>query len=314
MNKPRTKKRLQNDPDALNVRGKQTLPLYGAVLPYYLLFGAFAALPIAFTAMIAFTNWTGLGDFDWVGTKNFEYLISDKMFWKAFSNTVILWIMSTVPTLTIATLVALALNSTMRFSSTYKVIYLLPNVTSLVAMGILFSSIFSSNFGLANAFLDLIGISPIRWLQTEWGIKVAISSLTAWSFVGYNALIILAGLQAIPRGLYEAAALDGAGPIRQFFSITVPSLRPIILFVTIMSTIGSLQSFTESQVMTSSHSGGSSSAGGVGNSGMTMVLYFYSVAFQENRFGYGAAIAWGIVVIVLAFAFINYLVARNREN
>ena len=254
--RPRTK---APDLGTLKVRGRRALPLYAAVSPYYLLFALFSAAPILFTAFISVTNWSGLGDFQIIGLKNFEYLLTDKLFWKSFGNTLILWVMSTVPCLTLATLVALALNSTTRFSNTYRVAYLLPNVTSMVAMGILFSSIFSSNFGLANALLNVIGAGKIPWLQTEWGIKIAISTLSAWSFVGYNALIILAGLH------------------------------------------------------TSSKAGSAAASGGVGNSGLTMVMYFYSVAFQENRYGYGAAIAWGIVVIVTVFAIINFFATRERR-
>ena len=162
--------------------------------------------------------------------------------------------MATVPTLTLATIVALMLNSTLRFSTTYRVIYLIPNVTSMVAMGILFSSLFSSQFGIANAFINLFGFDNVAWLQNEWGIKIAISALTTWSFVGYNSLLILAGLQAIDKTQYESAAIDGANGWRTFFQITLPQLRSIVLFITLMSTIGSLQSFTEAQVLTSSSS------------------------------------------------------------
>ncbi|RRD50922.1 carbohydrate ABC transporter permease [Arachnia propionica] len=309
--RPRT---TRSEPGTLRVRGRRALPLYLAVSPYYLLFALFAAVPIAFTAYISLTSWSGLGEARFVGLKNYEWLVTDKLFWKSLVNTLILWVMSTVPCLTIATLVALALNSVTRFSNTYRVAYLLPNVTSLVAMGILFSSVFSSNFGLANAFLNVLGMENVKWLKTEWGIKIAIATLTTWSFVGYNALIILAGLQSIPKQIYEAAALDGAGPVKQFFSITLPLLRPIVLFVTIMSTIGSLQSFTESQVMTSSQVSSAAASGGVGNSGLTMVMYFYAVAFQDNRYGYGAAIAWGVVVVVLVFAIINFFAVRRRES
>ncbi len=298
----------------LGVRGRRSLPLYLAVSPYYVLFALFAAAPIVFTAFISFTNWRGLGGFEMVGWKNFEYLITDKLFWKSLANTLILWVMATVPCLTLATLVALALHRNTRFSNTYRVAYLLPNVTSMVAMGILFSSIFSSNFGLVNALLSVFGVDAIPWLRTEWGIKIAIATLSAWAFVGYNALIILAGLQAIPKDVYESAALDGAGAVRQFFHITLPMLRPIVLFVTIMSTIGSLQSFTEAQVMTSAHSGSAATSGGVGNSGLTMVMYFYAVTFQESRYGYGAAIAWGIVAIVLVFAIINFFAMKERRS
>lgn len=301
------------EPGTIRLPGHRPLPLYAAVSPYFLLFAIFGALPIAFTMGLAFTDWSGLGEPHFVGFTNFAYLIHDRLFATSLINTLILWAMSTIPCLTLATLVALALHSTVRFSHTYRVAYLVPNITSLVAMGILFSSIFSSNFGLANALLDAAGLGPVRWLQSEWGIKVAISALSAWSFVGYNALLILAGLQSIDKSVHEAAQVDGAGPVRTFFSITLPLLRPTLLFITVMSTIGSLQSFTEAQVMTSSHASGAASAGGVGNSGLTMVLYFYSVAFQENRYGYAATIAWGVLVIVIVFTIINWFAARERR-
>ena len=295
-------------------RIRKSLPQYGAVSPYFLLFLLFGAMPMVFTMALAFTNWSGLGDIQFIGIENFRYLITDPLFYKSFANTVILWIMATVPTLTLATIVALMLNSTLRFSTTYRVIYLIPNVTSMVAMGILFSSLFSSQFGIANAFINLFGFDNVAWLQNEWGIKIAISALTTWSFVGYNALLILAGLQAIDKTQYESAAIDGANGWRTFFHITLPQLRSIVLFITLMSTIGSLQSFTEAQVLTSSLSSGAASAGGVGNSGLTMVLYFYSVAFQENRYGYGATIAWGVFVVVMFFSGINWLVTRERKE
>ena len=298
---------------SLGKRMRKALPQYFAVSPYFFFFTMFGAMPMLFTMALAFTNWSGLGDIKFIGLENFSYLIVDPLFYKSLGNTLILWVMGTVPTLTFATIVALMLNSTLRFSTTYRVIYLIPNVTSLVAMGILFSSLFSSQFGLANALVNLLGFENIAWLQNEWGIKIAISALTTWSFVGYNALLILAGLQAIDKTQYESAAIDGANGFQTFFRITLPQLRPIVLFITLMSTIGSLQSFTESQVLTSSMSSGAASAGGVGNSGLTMVLYFYSVAFQENRYGYGATIAWGVFVVVMFFSAINWLVTRERK-
>ncbi len=295
-------------------RVKKSLPQYGAVSPYFFFFFLFGAMPMVFTMALAFTNWSGLGELHFIGIENFRYLVSDPLFYKSLVNTIILWVMATVPTLTIATIVALMLNSTLRFSTTYRVIYLIPNVTSMVAMGILFSSLFSSQFGLANAIINLVGFENISWLQNEWGIKIAISALTSWAFVGYNALLILAGLQAIDKTQYEQAAIDGANGWKTFFLITLPQLRSIVLFITLMSTIGSLQSFTEAQVLTSSQSSGAASAGGVGNSGMTMVLYFYSVAFQENRYGYGATIAWGVFVVVMFFSALNWWVTRERKE
>ena len=291
-----------------------TYKLYLALGPYFVLFAIFSVVPILFTLFLALTDWRGLGEIHVIGLENFWFLIRDGLFWKSLSNTLILWIMSTVPCLFLATLVALALNSAVRFSTTYRVAYLIPNVTSLVAMGILFSSIFSSDFGIANGILATLGFDKIPWLRTEWGIKIAIASLTCWSFVGYNAMIILAGLQSIDKQVYEAARLDGAGPVRTFFHITVPLLRPIIIFITIMSTIGSLQSFTEARVLTSSQGGGSASAGGVDNSGLTMVLYFYSVAFEENRYGYAATIAWAVMIVVIIFTTINWFALKKKTS
>ena len=193
-------------PRPLGTRIKKALPQYLAISPYFFFFFVFGAMPVVFTMALAFTNWSGLGDFDLVGFTNFKYLISDPLFYKSLVNTLILWVMGTVPTLILATILALMLNSTLRFSTTYKVIYLIPNITSMVAMGMLFSSIFSSQFGIANAIINVFGFENIAWLQTEWGIKIAISCLTTWAFVGYNALLILAGLQAIDKSLYEAAA------------------------------------------------------------------------------------------------------------
>ncbi|MDU5340629.1 MAG: sugar ABC transporter permease, partial [Cutibacterium avidum] len=227
---------------------RKALPIYAALSPYFFFFLIFAAVPMIFTLLLAFTDWSGLGSANFVGLENFKYLVSDHLFYKSLGNTLILWAMGTIPTLIIATIVALMLNKTMRFSTTYRVIYLVPNITSMVAMGILFSSIFASQFGLANAIRNMLGQSNIAWLQSEWGIKIAISSLTVWSFVGYNALLILAGLQAIDKSQYEAAAIDGANGWRTFFHVTLPQLRAIVLFITLMSTIGSLQSFTEAQV------------------------------------------------------------------
>lgn len=297
-------------------RMREGLPQYLGISPYYLLYLTFSAMPVAFTAWLAFQRWDGFGleGAQFVGLDNFRYLISDTVFWHAVSNTFILWFMSTVPTLVLAMLVALMLNASIRYSTTFKVMYFLPNITSIVAMGVLFGSIFSSRFGLLNGLLYTLGIDPVPWMQTEWGTKVAIASLSVWAWVGYNALIYLAGLQAVPHELYESAKLDGANTWQTFWNITLPQIQPIVLFTIIMSTIGGMQSFTEAQVMTSGNSTNSLSAGGTGQSGLTMVLYFWAVAFKDNNYGYGAAIAWAVFVIVMLFTIINWRLTRRKSS
>lgn len=301
---------------SLGERLRRAWPMYAAISPYFLIFLAFSAMPVLFTMYLAFQKWDGfdLADIKFVGLDNFRYLLTDSVFYHSVANTFVLWFMTTVPTLVLAMLVALMLNNNIKYSTTFKVAYFLPNITSLVAMGILFGSIFSSQFGLVNGFLHWIGLEPVRWLQTEWGIKIVISALSIWGWVGYNALIFLAGLQAVPGEVYEAAKVDGAGAGRTFFSITLPQISQVMLFAIVMSSIGGMQSFTEAQVLTSSQSGNSLSAGGVGQSGLTMVLYFFSVAFKDNNYGYGAAIAWGVFFIVLAFTLINVRLTRGKGD
>jgi cellobiose transport system permease protein len=280
---------------------------YLALSPFYILFAVFGLYPMLSTIVLAFQRWDGLSARRFTGLDNFSFLIDDPTFWLALKNTVVLFFMSTIPTLTIALVLAVMLQSAVRFTSVYRIAYFIPNVTSLVAMAIFFSSVFSTNFGLVNAGLRALGIPGQDWLGQPWGIKIAISTMIVWQWVGYNTLIYLAGLQAIPKEQYEAAKVDGAGPVRTLFSITLPQLRPIVLFTVIISTIGGLQTFTEPQVMVGN-------SGGTGQSGMTVVLYFYRAAFLDNDYGYAAAIALSIFLLVLLFTAINWRIFRVRGD
>lgn len=189
----------------------------------------------------------------------------------------------------------------------YQIAYFIPNVTSLVAIAIIFSSIFGNQFGLLNALLQGLGLDRIEWLNTPWGIRIAIAAMVVWRWTGYNAIIYLAGLQAIPGDLYEAAKLDGGSSWNLFKDVTVPLLRPVILFTVITSTIGGLQIFTEPQVLVGNN-------GGPGNAGMTMVLYLYQQAFVQNQFGYGAAIGWGLFVVIIVFSIVNWRILNRPSD
>jgi len=278
---------------------------YLALSPFYILFAVFGLYPMVSTIVLAFQRWDGLSARRFTGLDNFRFLVEDPTFWQALQNTVVLFLMSTIPTLVLALLLAVMLQSAVRFTNVYRVAYFIPNVTSLVAMAIFFSSVFSTNFGLVNAGLRSLGIPEQDWLGQPWGIKIAISTMIVWQWVGYNTLIYLAGLQAIPKDQYEAAKVDGAGAVRTFFSITLPQLRPVILFTVVISTIGGLQTFTEPQVMVGN-------SGGTGQSGMTVVLFFYRAAFLDNDYGYAAAIALSIFMLVLLFTAINWRIFRGR--
>ncbi|GAA1695221.1 sugar ABC transporter permease [Kribbella yunnanensis] len=278
---------------------------YLALSPFYILFLVFGLYPMASTILLGFQKWDGFTPRTFVGLQNFAFLLEDSTFWLALKNTVVLFFMSTVPTLAIALVLAVMLNSAVRFSSVYRVAYFIPNITSLVAAAIFFAAVFSTNFGLINSGLRALGIETQDWLGQPWGIKIAISTMIVWQWAGYNTIIYLAGLQAIPKEQYEAAKVDGAGPARTFFSITLPQLRPVVLFTVVTSTIGGLQTFTEPQVMVGN-------SGGVGQSGMTIVMYFYQQAFLNNDYGYAAAIALSIFMLVLLFTAINWKLVGGR--
>lgn len=186
-------------------------------------------------------------------------------------------------------------------------------MTSLVAVAVVFSSVFSDSFGLINNALTALGAANIPWLSSDWGIKVTIAVMVIWRYTGYNAIIYLAGLQSVPTDLYEAARVDGASSTQIFFRITIPLLRPVILFTLITSTIGGLSLFTEPQVLFGTGAS-ASSAGGPGDAGLTIVLYQYVQAFFNFDFGYASAIAWALFVLSAVVAFINFRLLRDRDD
>ncbi len=287
---------------------------YLAISPFYLIFLGFSFVPVFYSLYLSFQRYDGLGTKEFVGLQQFEFLWSDPVFWLSIRNTLIIWVLSTVPTLFGALVLATLLHSVRRFKGFYRIALYVPNVTSIVAVAIFFGAVFSNDFGLVNAILGTVGISPVPWLSNPWLIKVVIALLMTWMWTGYNMIIYLAGLQAIPQSVYEAARMDGAGPIRTFFQITIPIMRPIILFTVVISTINGLQSFSEPQVLFASNAA-NQNLGGPGQAGLTTLLYFYQSAFLDNDYGYGAAIVWAFFVLIIVLVVINWrIVQRGRKS
>jgi cellobiose transport system permease protein len=297
-------------PDKPPSKIRQAWPQYAAVSPFFILFAIFGAFPVFFSIWLSFHSWDGIGTMKWVGLEQYSYLLTDPSFWKSITNTLIIWVISTVPMLLLALVIANALHNATRFRSFYRIAYFVPNITSVVAVTMVFGSVFSNNFGLLNAFLQWAGFEQIQWLSAPWGIKVAIASIIVWRWTGYNAIIFLAGLQAISSDIYEAAKMDGASPRQIFWRITVPLLRPVILFTAVTSTIGGLQIFTESQVLF----GSSGAIGGPGDSGLTIVSYLYDSAFGQHQFGYGAAIGWALFILIVLFSIINWRLIGGNDD
>ena len=280
--------------------------LYAAISPFYLLFLCFGLIPVGFSLYLSFHRWDGLGSMEWAGLSQYRYLLGDSAFWSSIGTTIVIWALATFPMIFLAMVTAVMLNSAVRFRNFYRFAYFLPNVTSVVAVAIIFGSVFSTNFGLVNAFLQGIGFDQIAWLNTPWGIKIAIAALMTWQWTGYNAIIFLAGLQTVPERAVRGGADGRRGPVQTFFRITLPMMRPVLLFVLVVSTITGLQSFSEPQVLLQNTSNDSTFSGGPGHAGRTMVLYFFQQTFDNNDFGYGAAMAWGIFLVVVLFSIINW--------
>ncbi|WP_274363160.1 carbohydrate ABC transporter permease [Paenibacillus thermotolerans] len=281
--------------------------VYLAISPFYILFAVFGIFPIGFSLYLAFHRWDGIGEMTFNGINNFRYMFTDGEFWQAVGNTFVIWIYSTIPMLFFALIIAFLLHAPfVRFRTLFRVGYFLPNVTSIVAVAIIFGALFANEFGFLNYLLKLFGLSAVQWLNVPWGIQIAISTMVIWRWTGYNAIIYLAGLQSIPQVLYEAAKIDGASVMQSFFRITIPLLRPVILFTVITSTIGGMQLFTEPQVLVGND-------GGTGSSGMTIVLYLYRESFIKNYFGYGAAVGWGMFIIIALFSILNWKLLQRKD-
>ncbi|MFD1638682.1 sugar ABC transporter permease [Evansella tamaricis] len=283
---------------------KDAISGYLYVSPFFILFAIFGLFPILFSFYLGFQRWNGLGEMEFVGFRNFQLILSDPLFWKSLSNTMIMWILGTLPQLIIGIILAYALNSALiKFKSVFRVSIFMPYVTSTVAVAIVFGIMFNSQeFGLFNVILGLFGFDPVNWGTSEWGVKVAISTMVFWRWVGYNTIIYLAGLQAIPNELYEAAVIDGATLRQKIMFITIPLLRPIIIFTVFTSTIGALQLFTEPLIF-------------IGRSyreeGITVVLYLYREAFSNMAFGPASATAIILFLIIIVIASINVFIANR---
>ncbi|TNH29602.1 sugar ABC transporter permease [Micromonospora orduensis] len=286
---------------------------YVFVLPFFVLFAIFGVYPIIYTFWIAMTDRSPLNaTISFVGVDNFvELFTNDPQFWNAVVNTFGMFLMSTIPQLLIALLLANALNRRIRGQMFFRLAIAMPIITSTAVVALIFSMIYAREFGLVNWLLDLVGVGPIDWRANRFASWFAISTMVDWRWVGYNALIYLAAMQSISKDMYEAAALDGASRRRQFWSITIPQLRPTIIFTLIISTIGGLQLFTEPLMFTS---GSGALSGGSEGQFQTITMYLLDVMNQRFRWGYAGAVALVLFVLIASVSLLNYLLARRISS
>jgi multiple sugar transport system permease protein len=283
---------------------------YVFISPFLVLFAVFGVFPLLFSLHLAFQSWeptSGLDAMEFVGLDNFVFALGDAWFWKSLENTAWLAFASGVPQHLVAIPLAVFIhNSFRRLRDGVVGAYFLPYITSTVAIAIMFSSLFSTDFGLVNAGLKAaFGIESIDWLGKPEHIKPAIAFIVFWRYLGFNVVLYLAALQTIPKDLYEAATMDGASRLQQFFRITLPSLKPMIFFGVTLSVIGGLQLFEEPFILT----GGK---GGADQSAMTSAVYLYRMAFDFNDFGGASAMSWLLFVVVALMTWLTNRAFRPR--
>lgn len=282
---------------------------YLFIAPFFVLFAVFGIFPLVFTAWVSLHDWHIIGDREFVGLENYTRLLDDPRFLKSLVNTFSILIISTVPQLILALFLATVLHDRMlRGKQFFRVGLLLPNVTSVVAVAVIFESIFGLNYGIVNSTLGLLGIDRIDWQANRLASHIALSTMIMWRWTGYNALIYLAGLQSIPKDLYDAAAIDGASRWKTFLHVTLPGIRPVIIFTVILSTIGGLQIFAEPLVFGSGVSGGSN------NQFLTTTLFLYGQAFRSFQLGYASAIAWILFLVIVLTALVNLFLSRRIKS
>jgi cellobiose transport system permease protein len=287
---------------------------YLYIAPFFVVFGIFGLFPLAYTAYVSLTDRKLLGGTThYVGLDNYATLFHDSYFWNAVENTLGIWVISTIPQLLIALGLAHVLNTRLRARTFFRMCVILPQVTSLVAVALIFTQLFSRDYGLINYGLGAVGFHHVDWEAGRLSSWIALSVMVTWRWAGYNALIYLAAMQGIPDELYEAAAIDGAKGWKQFTHVTIPMLRPTIIFTVIISTIGGLQLFTEPFLFQPLKQAGT---GGSARQYQTVVMYLYEKAFGSTQFdfGYAAAIGWALFLLIALVSLVNFLVVRRIRS
>ncbi|GHD48786.1 sugar ABC transporter permease [Mycetocola manganoxydans] len=287
---------------------------YLYISPFFIVFAVFGAFPLFFNVVVALHDWhrrSGMGDF--VGLDNFAWVLRQPLFWRSLENTFSIFLWGGIPQLILALVIASILDQNLRARTFWRMSVLIPFVVMPVATSMIFGQVYGQ-FGLLVPNLHDLGLltqysSP--FFQDRQLSHIAIGSMVIFRWTGYNALIFLAAMQAVPRDLYEAATVDGAGRVRQFFSVTIPGIRPTLIFIILTMTIGGLEIFDEARMFDGGGTGGGT--GGADNQWTTVVLYLYNLGFGDwqDRLGQAAAVGWIFAAIILTLSLVNIVLTRT---
>lgn len=280
---------------------------YTFISPFYIMFIIFGMAPIIYSVYIAFFTWDPLdATHQYVGLQNFRDLWHDSLFWMSLRNTFSIWILSTIPQMFMALgLASILRNPKLRGRVFWQTIFLVPNITSAIAIAVVFGQLFGRDFGLINIVRGYLGMSQINWIEGTLSSHIAIATMITWRWVGYNALIFLASMNAISRDLYESASLDGASRLQQFFYVTLPQLKNTITFMLVVGTIGGLQVFGEPATL------GGSFDGGDNHQFSTLTLYLFKQVKDNFAYGMASAIGIAITAIVAIISAFNFFLTRR---
>jgi len=278
---------------------------YTFIAPFYILFAIFGLYPMVLSLYLSFTRWKGVGPIEFAGLINFGLIFKDKVFWQSMANGVILFFLYVPVMLFLALALAVLLNSgRVKGFRFFRTLIFLPFITNMVAAGFAFRILLEKQNGLFNVLLKYAHLPTIPWLEDIWWARISLSLLIIWAWLGYNMVIMLAGLQTIPRDLTEAAMIDGASPLQAFFRVTIPLMRPVILFCMITSTIGSFGLFTEVSTLT---------RGGPVNATITPLLRIYGVAFGSYQFGYASALGYTFFALIFILTVVQFRLNREQD-
>jgi multiple sugar transport system permease protein len=260
------------------------------LLPYLSIFVIFRFVPSVAGLFISFFKWNIIGQAQFYGLGNFTKLITDRFFYISLENT-LMFILIVVPPLVIFSLfLAILLNQKLRFRNAARAISIIPYVLIPAVVGIIWNWLYENNFGILNYYIKKVGLRPVEWLTNDHTALVSVAIVIIWSYIGYNTVLFLAGLQGVPRELYEASMIDGANKLQTFFKITLPMLKPVTSMIITLTLVNTVQVFDQIYVMTN---------GGPGTSTLTLVQYMYNSAFQNYDIGYGSTLEIAVLIILI---------------
>lgn len=276
---------------------------YAMMAPTVAIFAVFMIYPILYSFYLSFMEFTG-GTYNFVGFANYIELFKDPVFYKALFNTFFYLIIQVPVMIGLALLLAVLIEQKfVRGRGFFRMATFLPTITSLVAYALVFKVLFNTDHGLINYIVELFGGSKIQWIYSAWPARASIIISITWRWVGYNMIILLAGIQAIPTEMYESASLDGATFWQQLWYITIPAIKPIILFTTITSTIGTLQLFDEPYILTQ---------GGPNYATITLGEYLYDNGFTFLKFGFASALGYVMVIIIGLLSWVQFKLDKEE--